>query len=293
MLDIATVLTTIFTYIDDFCKSHIIVKPGAKPVMKDSEIITIIIFTELMGVNSEYEQVNFVNQWLKEYFPRMIDRSQYHRRGKNLLRLINDVRLHVLGQVALALSDTHIIDSTPIPVISFQRAYRTPLFPEANFGKCAARKMTYYGFKLHLVTDTQGIPIHFDLTPANVADVSITEELLSKCSMGYTVIGDKGYLSNKVRTNLAEQYTISFHTPTRANMKQRESKAERKLLNRLRQRIETTNGMLKDQFSLEKTRAKTLLGLTKRIFSKLTAMTFGILINRLFERPLLALKSLV
>lgn len=293
MLDIATVLITMFTYIDDFCKSHQKSQPGRKPVITDSEVITIVLFTELFGLKSEYEQVDFVNKWLKEYFPRMIDRSQYHRRTKHLMRSINDVRMYVLKNVSLKLTDLHIIDSTPIPVISFQRAHFTPLFPEAPYGYCAARKMSYFGFKLHLVTDSQGIPIHFDLTPANVADINMTEELLIVSSLNHNVLGDKGYLSKILQNKLLNDYNISLYTPTRKNQKNREPKSERKLLNKIRQRIETVNGILKDHFSFEKTYAKTFTGFIKRIISKLTAFTFGIFLNRLFGRPILHISDLI
>ena len=179
MLDTATVLTTMFTYIDDYCKQHTKIKPGPKPKLSDSEVITIALCSELAGKTSEYAHVAYVNQWLRDYFPHMIDRSRYHRRLRHITRLINDVRTAVLKEITMALTDIHIIDSTPLPVITFQRAYYTPLFPEASFGYCSARNMTYYGFKLHLVTDNQGIPVHFDLTPANIADVDLTEELLT------------------------------------------------------------------------------------------------------------------
>jgi hypothetical protein len=152
MLDVATVLVTMFTYIDDFCKLRSVHKTGPKPEMTDSEIMTASLFTELAGIASECGQWRFVERWLEEYFPRLIDRSRYHRRRQALLASMNEVRNHVLKEVGLAVSDTHILDSTPVPVITFTRACYTPLFPEASFGYCAARKLCYFGFKLQLVS---------------------------------------------------------------------------------------------------------------------------------------------
>ncbi|MEK7855413.1 MAG: IS982 family transposase [Acidobacteriota bacterium] len=215
MLDIATVLTTMFTYIDDFCKSREKKRRGPVATLADSEIMTIALFCELMGKTSDYEQVQFVEQWLRDYFPHTIDRSQYHRRRKNLLQLIDHVREKVRDEIAMETADLHVIDSTPIPVMAFRRAGFTPLFPEAMYGYCAAKNMTYFGFKLHLVVDRNGIPIHFDLTPANVADGSMSEELLSVSSVGRTVLGDKGYLSRPVQERLLDRYGISLFTPSR------------------------------------------------------------------------------
>lgn len=293
MLDVATVLVTMFTYIDDFCNSLSLAKPGPKPIVSDSELVTINLFCELVGKQSECEHVRFVEQWLKEYFPHMIDQSRYNRRLKGLGRLINHVRTYVLGQIAMTLSDAHLVDSTPLPVIAWQRAHRTPLFPEAEYGYCAAKKLMYFGFKLHLVTDRQGIPVHFDLTGANVADVSMMEELLSLSSQGHVVLGDKGYLSRSAQERLRDRFAVEVHTPTRKNQKQREDANERRLLNRWRQRIETVNAILKDHFAIERIRAKTFAGFITRVASKLTALTFGIFLNRLFGRPLLQIASLV
>lgn len=293
MLDIATVLTTMFTYIDDFCKRHPSMKPGPDAKVSNSELVTINLFCELVGKHSESEHVRFAEQWLRGYFPHMIDQSRYNRRMKYLTPLINDVRTYVLEDMVMALADAHILDSTPIPVITFQRAHFTPLFPEAEYGRCAARNMTYFGFKLHLVTDTQGIPIHFDITPANVPDIAMMEELLSKSSRKHLVLGDKGYLSEPIKQNLTEQYDVDVRTSKRKNQKDRESRGERRILNGWRQKIEIVNGILKDHFGIERIRTKTFKGFLTRIMSKLTALTFGIFMNRLFGRPILHISSLV
>lgn len=291
MLSIATVLTTIFTYVDDYCKRFPIIKPGPKPNLSNSEIITIAIFCELMGKTSEYSHVRFVSQWLEDYFPHMIDRSRYHRRLKLLTRSINNVRIEVLPDIGTSLS-LQIIDSTPVPIISFKRAGFTPLFSEASYGHCAARSMTYYGFKLHLVTNDIGIPIHFDITPANTHDISVIKELLDVTSRGSMVLADKGYVSKNLTLTLSENL-IDLWTPKRHNQKERESIHERKYFNAIRQKIEIVNGILKEQFQLENTLAKTVNGLISRIIRKLTAFTFGILINKLNGRGLLHISSIV
>ena len=292
MLNTTTVLTTIFTYIDDYCKQNATIKPGPKPKMSDSEIITIAIFCELIGKTSEYSHIRYVFQWLEDYFPHIIDRSRYHRRLKNLTKSINNVRMVVLPEIVSYLS-LQIIDSTPVPVLSFRRAGFTPLFPEASYGHCAARRMTYYGFKLHLVTDITGIPLHFDITPANVSDVSIMEELLSAVSGNATVLADKGYVSKSISDKLLRENLTEVWTPKRRNQKDRGNKSKRRYLNGLRQKIEIVNGILKGQFQLENTLAKTLSGLISRIVRKITALTFGILINKLNGRELLQIKSII
>ena len=291
MLTVATVLTTIFTHIDDYCKKYPSCKTGPKPKMSDSEIITLSIFCELSGKSSEYAHTRHAKQWLREYFPHMIDRSRYHRRIKILTPLINRVRVELLPFVADSLSIC-LTDSTPVPVITFQRACYTPLFGEASYGYCAARKMNYYGFKLHLVTNVDGIPIHFEMTPANVSDVSLVEETLSVLR-NCLVLADKGYISKTIQEKLLLTQGVELLCPLRKNQKDREKKSFRQHISKLRQMIETTNGMLKNRFSLEKTLAKTLLGLVARVVRKITAFTFGVFLNKQFGRNSLDIASLV
>ena len=41
-----------------------------------------------------------------------------------------------------------------------------------------------YGVKLHLLCATNRVPISYELTAANVADISLTEELINEAALG-------------------------------------------------------------------------------------------------------------
>lgn len=295
MLDIATVLTTMFVYVDDFCNSlsEDSRKPGPEATMSDSEVVTLVLFCELVGKASIHDQIRFAEQWLRDYFPHLLERSRYHRRTRRLLNLTHQIREQILKETLMHPTDMHIIDSTPIPVVTFTRAGFTPLFREAAYGRCAARNMTYFGFKLHLVTDHQGIPIHFDLAPANIPDIQMAEELLQQKSRSHLALGDKGYISKIIQEHLFEQYDITFSVLTRANQKERESREDRRIHGHCRQIIEVVNGILKGAFNMERTFAKTTEGLVSKIMNKMTAFTFGIYLNRLFGREALDFANLV
>lgn len=66
----------------------------------------------------------------------------------------------------------YLIDSMPIEVCANIRSYRCRLLSGKQFiGFCKAKKKFYYGFKLHMITNTQGQPIEFIITPASIADI--------------------------------------------------------------------------------------------------------------------------
>jgi hypothetical protein len=46
-----------------------------------------------------------------------------------------------------------------------------------------------YGLKLHLICATNRVPISYELTPANVAEVGLVEEVLAEADLGEEVAG--------------------------------------------------------------------------------------------------------
>ena len=67
----------------------------------------------------------------------------------------------------------YIVDSMPIEVCMNVRSYRCKLLSGKQFiGFCKAKKKFYYGFKLHMLTNSKGNPIEFIITPASVADIT-------------------------------------------------------------------------------------------------------------------------
>ena len=75
--------------------------------------------------------------------------------------------------------DIRIIDSMPIPVCKFGRAYFSKLFKDiATYGYCASKKETYFGLKLHALVTTNGFITNFILTAANIDDRDAVFDLI-------------------------------------------------------------------------------------------------------------------
>ncbi|WP_143298970.1 IS982 family transposase, partial [Candidatus Protochlamydia sp. W-9] len=106
-------------------------------------------------------------------------------------------------------------------------------------------------FKLHLMINEKGEILAFQLTPGNVADVSIAETL-SKGIFG-KLFGDKGYISKELSKRLLKQ-GLELFTTLRSNMKQNLMKLTDKILLRKRAIIETVNDQLKNISQIEHTR---------------------------------------
>ena len=121
-----------------------------------------------------------------------------------------------------------------------------------------------------------GAPLSYELTPANIADVRLTEELINEAALGEGVarrlLADLAYSSEQLREALAE---VGILLAT--------ERSERR--HGVRQHIEIALSSLNRVFGLGETLATTLVGLATRIVAKVTAYTSGCYIDRFLGRP--------
>jgi hypothetical protein len=269
-------------------------RPGPKPECSDSELITLALVGECRGWDIETEMLS---QWQEhnDLFPVIPTQSRFNRRRRNLMQAFNWIRLAVLRTLDLAYDRQCIIDSLPIPVVQFYlvpsstgdwRAYG------ASFGKVPSKKETIFGYKLHLLITLGGLILDFELAPANVTDLEVGFELLNEHT-DLEILGDKGYISAEKAAELLEMNRLRLQTLPRSNQKKQLPSEIRHLFNAVRQIIETVNGQLSEQFNIEKNHAHTFWGLITRLYTKLTAHTMCLYINRLLGKPeFLQIKSL-
>ena len=113
---------------------------------------------------------------------------------------------------------------------------------------------------------TNRVPVSYELTAANVAEVSLTEELLAEAGLGNGVarklLGDLAYRSAELKEELAE-CGIVLAT----------EQADRRP--GARPQIEICFSSLKRVFGLGETLATTLVGLATRIAAKICAYTYA------------------
>jgi hypothetical protein len=297
MIDKNTILTTIFTIVDDVTKDPKIVKlltrPGIEPKMSDSEIVSMSVYQELIGEPREDHFYRLHGNSLRKYFPNLVERSRYNRRKRDLWAVILSVRISLLLMLRAHEYDIALIDSAPVPCISYKRDKRSAKFQGAGYGVCTSKAMKYFGYKLHSLVTLTGIIIDFVLTSASPYDNQPVMELL-ELHQGTLrkILGDKAYNDKKLQEELKNQLGILLWAPRKINQKPTESRETTKANNKIRLMIETVNAQLQEQFHLTKHYAKSQWGLITRIAAKITAHTIGLLINKLYGRSPLALASL-
>jgi hypothetical protein len=280
---------------DDFCLwTYVVVdeiwqrmtwlfrRPGPAPECSDSELLTMALVGECRGWDLE---TDMLCQWRehRDLFPVIPTQSRFNRRRRNLMYGFNVLRQVLLQGLDVAHDPLGVIDSLPVPAVEFHLVPgATGDWPAhgATFGRIASKKQVIFGYRLHLLITLGGVILDFELAPANAGDLQVGYELLAEHT-DLEVLGDKGYISADKAAELWQCNRIRLRTLPRRNQKEQVAPAVRHLHNALRQIIETVNDQLTEQFHVEINHAHTFWGLCTRLYTKLTAHTLCIYLNRL------------
>jgi hypothetical protein len=252
--------------------------------LSDSEILALALFQQLRGIESEHSFLRETSRFFSHLFPRIVGYwpSSFHRRVRKLRRYFEPLRREILPEL-VGEPETMVIDSTLLSVLHPRQVSQSAA-PLEGAAWVRWGSFVVYGVKLHLLCATNRVPISYELTPANAADLLATEELLAEARLGGEVarklLGDLAYRSERLEEELAES-GIALVTS--------EASARRP---GLRQQIEIAFSSLKRVFGLGQTLATTLVGLATRIAAKMTAYTYAFLVNRLLGRPQGRIKEL-
>jgi hypothetical protein len=251
--------------------------------LSDSEVITLALFQQLRGVESERSFLREVERFFSHLFPGVVGLhpSSLHRRVRKLRRYFEPLRRAILAEL-VGDPETLIVDSSLLSVLHPRQVPQGSGFEGASWVKWGS--FSVYGVKLHLLCSTNRVPISYELTPANVADLSLIEELLDEAGLGEEVarrlLGDLAYRSGELEEELAESGIVLLSS---------EASARRP---GVRQQIEICFSSLKRVFGLGETLATTLVGLVTRIAAKMTAYTYAFMVNRMLGRPQGRIKEL-
>jgi hypothetical protein len=245
--------------------------------LSDSEVLTLALLQQLRGVESERSFLRDCERFFSHLFPgiRGYAPSSFHRRVRKLRRFFEPLRRQFLDELA-GDPESLIADSTLLGVLHPRQVKQSAAgFEGAAWSRWGS--FAVYGVKLHLLCSAKRVPLSYELTAANAADVLLLEELLSEANLeeggvARRLFGDLAYRSDALGRRLAESGVL---LSTKG--------AGRRPA--VRQQIEVCFAHLKRAFGLGETLAKTLVGLAIRIAAKLTAYTYGLYVNRLLGRP--------
>jgi Transposase DDE domain len=270
-------ITVLFCLIDD-AYAHLNPRSRCYESLKrlsDSEILTLALVQQLRGVESERSFLRDAVRFFSHLFPGVVGLapSSLHRRVRRLRRFLEPLRQDVVAEL-LGDPETLIVDSTLLEVLHPRQVKQSAGFDGAAWVRWGS--FSVYGVKLHLLCSTNRVPLSYELTAANVAEVKLAEELLEAADLGEDLVvrrlfGDLAYRSEELEDTLAGCGILLV--------------TERSGQGGVRQQVEIALASLKRVFGIGETLARTLVGLATRIAAKICAYTYAFLVNRRLGRP--------
>lgn len=197
--------------------------------------------------------------------------SRFNRRLHALREWLWQVVV-ALGEL-LAQGQVFIIDAMPVPLCKLVRADRCRKVQGPDFvGYCASKKEYFFGWHLHLVCDSHGVPVSFQLLPARWDELVPVQDLLAVLPPHSSVVADKGYISSKDELLTYIHGDVRLIPKYRRNMRGN-SPEDTRLIKRHRSLIETLYSQL-EKMGLQRLHARTNAGIALKILASLLAVSF-------------------
>jgi hypothetical protein len=267
-----TYIVTTYVVIDDILKAHGF-KDDCRAHGTAAEILTVGVIAAKYFQNHHERALEIMTRL--GYVGRL-SASRFNRR-------LHALREWLEGIVRLVTElyrdgEAFIIDSMPLPVCKRARAGRCKkVRGKAYCGYCVAKREKFFGWRLHLICTTDGVPVNFDLLPAAEQDLTPVHELTFSLPDGVTVFGDKGYISDPDAASIFSACGVRFVAVRRRNM-QPNTWADQFDLRCYRKRIETVYSQL-EAMGLQRLHVRTNHGFDLKTWTSLLALAFTNILN--------------
>ena len=276
-MDHITFLVTVFCLIDDWLQGQPRLRArGRAPKLKDSEVLTMEVVGDFMGIETESGLFTHFRRYYSAWFPqvRHITRTTFTRQMANLRWVKERLWRHLLTQLELD-PGLSVVDSFPVPVCRFARAYRCKrLRSWAAWGYDDLNHQVFFGLRAHIRIAFPGVITALALYPANEHDRWAADDLLADCQ-GW-VLGDTNYWSPTLSDDMAG-HGAALLAPRKTSVK-RTHHPWPHWLTQARRRIETVIGQLTERFRAKRVWARTPHHLCSRWLRMILCHTFAVLL---------------
>ena len=289
-MDITTFMIAVYCLIEDHLAGQRLRKRGPQPTLRDSEVLTIEVVGEFLGIDTESNIFTHFRRHYADWFPglRKITRTAFTRQAANLWKVKQEL-WHTVAQTIPHDPYISVVDSFPVPVCRFARAPRCRSFGEvAAFGHDEVARQTYYGLRAHVRLAWPGVLVDCSLAPANIHDTEGAEEVLEGVA-GF-VLADRNYWKPELSQRL-KNYGLYLLAPYKSAKRQKQPWP--RFLTHMRYRIETTFGQLVERFHAKRIWARDLWHLTSRWMRKFLSHTLAVFFCSLADISYLSFAKLV
>ena len=256
------------------------------PTFTDEEVLTIYLF----GIMQQHTQIKAIDTYTKDHlsdwFPHLPTYAGYIQRLNRLCVVFAPLieQIQKDSPATDVCEHTYRVDSMPIVMAQSARSGKACVAEEqlTNKGRCASKKMGYYGTKRHMVAQDRanGLPKaeYIGLTGAAEHDLTALRQGLPVLRDGH-LYGDKIYADQPLKDTLSKQQNLIFKTPVKRKKGQESlTEAEKdfsRAVSSMRQPIEALFSWIERKTNLSMaSRVRSYEGLLVHVFGRLTAACF-------------------
>lgn len=253
----------------------------------DEEVMSIYLFGIIRGYAKVKDIYNYTCNHLSLWFPHLPSYPAFIQRINKISHLFEGL---VESLIAMLPTNNEqgsaiLIDTFPIIMAHQGRRFKAKVAREIASGKgyCAAKKLYYYGVKLHMLSRHQPgclpVPMSLGITDAGIADVKILDSIVSDLPMACDLFADKAYQRNNKA--IMDHKNFTLYTPVKRERGQMLEAADRllsKAISSIRQPIESLFNWIEEKTKLQiASKVRSFEGLMVHIFGKLSAALFMLL----------------
>jgi hypothetical protein len=264
-----TLIVTVFVVIDELLQAF---DHHDHPLthVPDAEVLTVAVVAAAAFQNHHERALQMLLRL--GYLSGHLSVSRFNRR----LHALGWWLAHLLEVIAEVFTRHEVyfaIDSFPVPACERARGERCrKVRGKAYYGYIAAKRRYFYGWRLHLVVTSTGIPVNVVLMPASIGDLSPVHELLFGLPVASCADGDKAYNSANDEHSLLVETGVRLVPLRKKNMTPNDW-VDRQHLFPLRSRIETVGSQLA-AMGIERLHARTTAGVEIKVLASLVAVAW-------------------
>ncbi|MCC6899712.1 MAG: IS982 family transposase [Polyangiaceae bacterium] len=279
LANLDALLTALYVRVDDLLPKR--TGPGRPPQISDAELVALAVAQMFLAIPNDRKFLALARWRLGHLFAYLPQQPGYNKRLRKLAPTIGRVITELAVQSPSFCDGLRLLDSTPVPCgQSRETVKRSELAGYAAYGFCASHSRHFWGFRLYLLCASDGMPIAFELAPANTPERVVAAEMLRRVELdGYTVMADKGFAGEEFEQFMANT-GAHFLRPDRRNEPRRHGS-----LGPVRQWIESVFWTCKGPLALEQHGGRTLPGVCVRVALRLLALAAGLVHNQQIGEP--------
>lgn len=263
----------IYCIVDDILKSIGHTEDSRRKV-SDSEIITTALASALyFGCHLDNGR-GFMK--MTKLVPAMLDKSRFNRRLHQLSDLLFSMSYQIGHYLkSMAGASEYVIDSFPVAVCDNIRISRCKLLKGKQWrGKQSSMRRYFYGVKVQVLVNSQGIPVEFGFVPGCESDVQALKKLPLAVAAESKIYGDAAYTDYQTEDDMREIELIELMIQRKRNSLRPDEPWIRFIKEQMRKGIETCFSEIKALF-LRKIHAVTFKGFLLKLVMFILAFTLN------------------